>query len=1435
MGKNFYELTNPQKSIWLTEQYYQNTSIGNLCGYILIHHNIDMDIFNKTAQKIIEINDSCRIRIVLDKNNIPHQYIADYSPVNFEHLNLDSEKDLIEAERDIASRPFNLIDSPLFTITTFKLKNNYGGLILNMHHLIADAWSFSLIITQITQIYQALLNNEPYENTGNSYIDYINNENVYLTSEKYKNDEAYWNSVFVRIPEVASLPSPKYTHINSNSIDAKRKHFTISKKLVSRIQNVCEQKKVSIFNFFMAAFSLYIGRVSNLEEFVIGTPVLNRSNYKEKNTVGMFISTVPFKINLDESMNFDDFMIEISHDARSIFRHQKFPYQRTLENARKLNPSIPNMYKILLSYQNARAQRSTEGFPYSVRWETNTNLSDDINIHIYDLEDSGELSIAYDYLDSKYNQDEISNIHKRILHIIAQVLDNPSICLSKICIVSSLEEKMLLNDFNNTYLHYDKSKTVVDLFEEQVLKTPNKTALIFEDLHYTYTELNEKANQLARFLIESGIKPGDVVGLQLNRCPEMMIGLIAILKTGAAYLPLDPEYPKKRIQYMLENSESKIVLTHSKTNNLLDNNYKKISIDLSSHIYQVYPKTNPGIKFSPENTLYIIYTSGSTGLPKGVCLSHKSVNNFINGAMNAVKFPENRFIVSITTVCFDIFVLESWLPLCQGLTMVLANEKQQSDISAFNELCLKNNVNVVQTTPSRYNNFFESKKHQEYLKNITEIMTAGEPLSKDLLRKFKKKSKAKIYNMYGPTETTVWSTIKDLSETNNITIGKPISNTTCYILDKNKNLLPPYTPGELYIGGDGVSNKGYIKRDDLNEEKFTKSPFKENEIIYNTNDLAMFDKHGEIIHLGRTDFQVKIRGYRVELGEIEDAIARYPLIKRNVVVAKDNKYLICYYLSDEPIENSNLIEYISKSLPPYMIPARFERLTVFPFTPNGKLDRKKLMSNVDSIQSQIETPSNVLEKEISDAIKKILNKKEELDINAPFFTLGLDSLGLIQLQSSLLFLGVNLSTQDFYKFPTIKQLAKRIDVSLLNTSTDDFCIDKSLLHSKFTYFEKGTDILGNVLVTGSNGFIGIHVVNELLYSTNVKIYCLVRGSSYQYARKRFIDTYRFYFNKDIAPLLNKRIFILNGDILNQNFGLEQKDIANIILDVNTIIHTAANVKHYGLYEKFKNVNIEGTRSICQFAYINKKRFIHISSISVSGNYLVKQEKNNTEFTENDLYIGQRYEDNVYVNSKYEAEKIVLNYLSNGLSGKILRLGIVSGRFYDGFFQKNISENAFYNRIKSIILLRKISEDMLSQHIEFTPIDYCSKAIVMLSKSSAGDNKIYHIYNHNLSSIQQIINMLKELDINFEILDKKNFEDFIINLSKNSSSVSRLTGLVNDFHFNTSNSLEINYNYSVNIKSNYTMNLLSKLGFSWPEITDEYIRKILLYMIQTKFI
>lgn len=1437
MEKDVYELTNPQKSIWYIEQFYKDTNINTICGTAIINEKVDFKLLKSAICHVVKNNKSFGTRIILE-NNAPKQYFSSIENYKVDIINVNSIDEMENYKKDLIKTPFVLTESYLFKFLIFKFPNNHGAFVLNIHHLISDAWTLGFVCNEVIKNYSNLKDNKSLISYTSSYLDYMNSEKEYINSSKYEKDKEFWNSMDLDSSEIAILPGTSNSKLNLTSCIANRKTYRINKDLVDSIKAFCKKEKVSAFNFFMAIFGLYIGRACNLKNFVIGTPILNRCNFNDKNSCGMYISTMPFKIGLNYNLSFNEFVKSISRQSLNMLRHQKYPYQTLLEDLRKENKNIQNLYNILFSYQITNTKNNDTNIDYNTEWSFNGNCADPINIHIHDLNDTGNLEILYDYQTSIYTLYDISSIHNRILSIISQVLSIENILLKNIEIITNKEKEIILSYFNNTSFPYDESVSVINLFEKQVKKYSNKTALVCNDQSFSYDKLNRKANLLAHHLKNKcNVHPNDVIGIMINRTPEMIVGLLAILKCGATYLPIDPEYPSERISYMLENSNVNTVLISSITDEAIPVKYTKVNIELSTSIYKENEEkeSNLDIYIDPRSIAYLIYTSGSTGKPKGVTISNKSLTNFVEGMKHIINFSPKKVMVSLTTICFDIFGLELWCSLTSGQTLVIANEREQNVPEELNKLCLKNKVNMIQTTPSRYTNLLGDKEHIEFLKNITDIMVGGEALTKSLLAYLKENSSANIYNMYGPTETTIWSTVKDMTNTDIITVGKPIINTQCYILDKNKKLLPPYTPGELYIGGDGVSS-GYLNRQALTEEKFVKSPFSEDSIIYNTNDLAYYNNDGEIIHLGRTDLQVKIRGYRIELGEIENRIISFGSITNAVVIPdNDNKYLSCYFVAKEPEKTSKLISYLLKYLPNYMIPAYFKQLDEIPLTPNGKIDRKAL-PKIDKNDS-LELAKTKTEKIISSILSGIL-ETENIDINTPFLSLGLDSLGLIQVQTALLSYNLNITTQSFYRYPSIKKLAKRIDSHTEYYTELNFKVPSQFKHYENELEDKiylsKNDVLGNVLLTGANGFIGIHILHELLKTTDCKIYCFVRGENISHSIERLKESYEFYFKESIEIYINNRILVYNGQIIYDNFQLFDEQISDITKNINTIIHTAAIVKHYGDFEQFKEANIDGTRRIVEFAYNNNKRLIHISSISVSGNYLVKQDNQNTDFTENDLYIGQHYTNNVYVNSKFDAEKIVYSYMEKGLTAEVMRVGILSGRYSDGFFQKNIKENAFYSRIKSLIDLKTISKSILDQKIEFTPVDLCAKAIVLLSKTKLTENKVYHLYNHNLIQIEEIAKVLKDFDIDISSISEKDFEKYILKLSSDNKNNQALKGIINDFSFKDSN-LSLNYGYTVNVLSDYTQKYLKTFGFEWPLVSDLYLRKIIKYMRDVKFI
>lgn len=1085
------ELTNPQKSIWVTEQYYKGTSINNICGTVVLEEKIEFKKFEEAVNIVSQKHDNFKLKMKIQEEKVFQEISTEKNKI--EIIEVSDIKEMKEKIEKISRIPFKLNNSLLFKFYIFKFENGQGALLCKIHHLIADAWAIALICQEIIKTYSALKNNQEADTKAiSSYIDYMESEKEYLKSEKFQKDKMYWAEKFQTIPEVATIPGNKTGTIDITNAKAERKEYEISKTEVEQMKQYCKINNISLYNFFMAIYAIYISEISNLDEFVIGTPILNRTNFKEKNTLGMFINMAPLKIDLNGISDFKAFVKRIALDSLGMLKHQKYSYQTLLEDLRQKNKNIPNLYNILISYQVTNTQTEEKDIKYKTEWTFNGYCAENMDIQICDINDTGSLTISYDYKTSLYEEKEIENIHKRILNIISQVINKENIELKDIEIVTQQEKEKLLIEFNNTRLEYDETETIIHQFENQVKITPNKIAIVSNNQKLTYKQLNEKANMLAQHMIENGVKKNDIVGIMINRSQEMAIGLIAILKCGATYLPIDPEYPQERISYMLENSEAKVVLVNSKTEEKVKQKCTKVNVEA----VESSNKENINLKTEANSLVYLIYTSGSTGKPKGVRITNKNLNNFVNGMKQLIDFNEDNVMVSVTTICFDIFGLEMWCSLTSGQTLIIANEEEQNNPALLNKLCLQNNVNMIQTTPSRYSVIFEDINNIKFFENITDILVGGESINEKVLQNMKENTKAKIFNVYGPTETTIWSTVKELTKEKEITIGKPIANTQCYILNKNHKILPIHVPGELYIGGDGVS-EGYLKRDELNQEKFIKSPFTSDKKIYNTNDLAYYLENGDIVHLGRTDFQVKIRGFRIELGEIENAIEKNENIKQAIVIKKklENGHdaLIAYYTTKNENNsqdlNNKLKESLNDELPQYMVPQYFIKIEKMPYTPNGKIDRKELEKiELQKIDRKIIKPRNELDEELIKIVGDMLQVRE-VSLLDTILELGGDSLTAITLSTKILSkYNVQINIKDILSNCSIKDISDYIKENK-SYNIERIEIKKAPNQDVYPLSSAQRRIYYNVKMTEDNivyNMPGAILVEEIVEKENVK-------------------------------------------------------------------------------------------------------------------------------------------------------------------------------------------------------------------------------------------------------------------------------------------------------------------------------------------------------------
>ena len=604
MEKLFYDLTSSQNSIWLTEEFMSKTSMNIIGGYFLVDDVVNFDALNKALNLYRKNNDAIQLRFCT-VNGIPKQYLAEYVIKHIPIIELNSKEELEKSINNFVKIPFTLIDTELFDCVLFKLPNGHGGFYAKFHHLISDAWTMGLFISEVANYYSDIINKRDINYASNpSYIDYIKSEKDYIASNRFAKDKDFWENMFDVEPVISHISNKSNVNLNT---EGKRMPFTLNSELYNAIIEFCKKYNCSIYTFFIA-------KINNNRSPIVGTPVLNRNGFKEKHTAGMFISTVPFKSDFSPNEHFCDYLNKISLTQLSIFRHQKYPYDVLLKSIKEKYNLNENLYDLVLSYQNARDDKKNSDIDYVSTWEFTGHVSNALEVHFYDMDNTGILKIYYDYQISQFTEDEISALHARILEIIDTVLKNPSIEIKDISAITKAEQKYFLNDFNYTPFKYDEKTSITELFEKQVSEHSSDTAIIFEDKKLTYNELNNRANILAKELLNQGIKKNDVVGIMLNRSFDTISSIWGVLKTGAAYLLIDSSLPQDRIQYMLSNAKSNLLITSSNMDIDFDN---KLLIDKIN--YDVTEK-NICINVDNDSLFCVIYTSGSTGLPKGVAL-----------------------------------------------------------------------------------------------------------------------------------------------------------------------------------------------------------------------------------------------------------------------------------------------------------------------------------------------------------------------------------------------------------------------------------------------------------------------------------------------------------------------------------------------------------------------------------------------------------------------------------------------------------------------------------------------------------------------------------------------------------------------------------------------------------------------------------------------
>ena len=1293
--------------------------------------------------------------------------------------------------------------------------------------------SLNIVIKDFCDIYNNVENtlNEPI-----SYKDFAVWENKQVSSKKQETIENYWLSRFsgkdipvLNLPY--DYPRPVVKSYKGNKISKQ-----ILKSDFEKYENYAKSIGISPYMFFITAFLIVLYKITNQNELIIGTPTAGRDLEELQNIVGMFVNNIVLSNTIDENASVLDLLNSVKQTTLDSLTYQPYPYDKlvkklNLEKDMSRNP----LFDVMFIYQNLPFDKLKLDNKTIKFIESKTKIAKfDFSLEII----PASHTINLEYCTDLFKKQTIEKFIVHYLQTLENMYNDINTKVKDISILTDIEKDYLLNDFNNTYLKYPHDETISTLFEKQVKKSPKDLVLVFHDKELPYGELNKKANSLAKYLRNLGVTRNDIVGIMLPRSLELIIAMLAVLKAGATYIPIDPSFPKDRIMYMLDNSNSKYLLTF-KTLEKATNFENKIFIELeNSSIYSLEHKNLVNIN-KPTDSSYIIYTSGSTGLPKGVVLNHRALVNLCYYLNNYVCFlngtSTSKNILSVTTASFDIFIFETLIALQKGLKVILADEEEQRAAYLLNKLIKKENAEIIQMTPSRMQFLVDNKHEIPAISKLKYVVLAGEPLPINLLKTLRKLGIKKVYNGYGPSETTVFSTFTDVTNYKKMTIGKPLANTKIYLLDKNLNLVPQGVAGELYISGDGVGN-GYLNNKELTSKSFIKNPFEPNTLMYKTGDSGKILPNGEIYYLERLDNQVKIRGLRIELEEIENKILKFPGIQKVKVVKQviqNREFISAYFVANIRIRISDLRAFLSKQLPNYMVPSYFTALDDFPYTPNGKIDKRALPlpKAISNQERKIEKPRTDTQKRLLEIWEKILTISP-IGIKDNFFELGGDSILAMTLHIELLKITNEITYADIFSNPTIYDLANIIDKKH-HKSTNS--IDKDLKYKFKQILEPCLNLPKsyiyhspkNVLLAGVTGFLGAHILDSFLQKEKGNIYCLIRNEPGLTTHIKLLDKLHFYFGTKYDHLIDKRIFVIKSDIVDENLGLSEKNLSNLATCVDTVINCAAKVSHYGSYNSFYDINVKAVDNLINFCMKYNKTFYHVSTLSVSGNSFVDQyrEEQNISrkinYRENKFYIGQSL-NNVYIRTKFEAERNVLSSIQKGLNAYILRVGNLMPRYKDGKFQQNMKENAYLNRLLAFLEIGSIPESLLDGYLEFTPIDYTANAILSLISYPSKQNRVFHLFNDNHIKISEFLRLLKLYNYIIDVIPEEDFKTKIQNILNDDSRKQILNNLINDFD----KDLNLSYTTNIILKSELTKKYLKNIGFTWPIIDSNYVQKLI---------
>lgn len=1043
-----------QQRFWFLAQIEGVSEAYHIPFRLRLKGRLDNEALRQSLKRIVARHEALRTTFVLIDGE-PVQRILPEGESRFDlreqdlrqHRDAQGELDrLIEEE---ASTSFDLEQGPLIRALLIRQLEDEHILLITMHHIVSDGWSLGILATELTVCYKAFVRGEadPLPELEVQYADYAVWQRKWITGKVLAQQADYWKSVLDGAPPLLKLPTDHLRPVKQDYAGA-FVELVLNEKLSTGLRWLSKQHGTTLYVTLLTGWAVLLARLSGQEDLVIGTPVANRRHSDIEGLIGLFVNTLALRLDLSCSPTVGRLLDRVKAQALAAQEHQDIPFEKVVELIQPVRSlSQSPVFQVMFIWQNTpKGARGRMEFPglVIVSLERAPHIFSKVDLTLALRETEGTIVGGVEYATSIFERSTIERYLGYFKRLLEGMVADEKQAVDCLPMLSEAERRQVLFNFNETEAEYPKDKCVHELFEEQVAKSPEATAVRFEDISVTFQQLNRRANQLAHYLRDLGIRPDSPVGICAERGLDMVVGLLAILKAGGAYLPFDPECPAERLRYMIEDSAPAALLTQGHLRELVGGITKTGSvIDLTkSKAWADQPETNPDradVGLSPDHLAYIIYTSGSSGRPNPVMGLHRTVVNRLVWMNMKYPFTCGEVCCVKTSFSFVDSVTELLGPLINGIKTVLIAAATVHKLPEFAAVVSNQNVTRLVLVPSLLSELLKTVSSQVLLPELKYCFTSGEPLSASLAREFLERiPSAKLINLYGSSEDGGDVTYYEVNATTGIPlipIGLPIWNTHSYILDRNLQPVPVGVVGELYIGGTGVA-RGYWKRPGLTAERFSADPFadKAGARMYRTGDLARWLPNGNIEFWGRNDKQVKIRGIRIELGEIETALLQWNDVAQAVVAMRedspDEKRLVAYVIptADRPIDATALRRRLAEVLPEYMVPHAVVVLNAFPLTPNGKLDRGGLPAP-GPVTNEIAyvAPSNLTEQLITHLWEEVLGLKR-VGVYDNFFDLGGHSLLAMRLNNRLSrIFGVHVPMMRFFDYPTPR------DVSLFLT------------------------------------------------------------------------------------------------------------------------------------------------------------------------------------------------------------------------------------------------------------------------------------------------------------------------------------------------------------------------------------------------------------------